>query len=283
MEAEVRAADRSADAVFYRAPRGRHGDKRHWMITLSSLAASGACRIHPHTSAASLCADLNIHHTHSELHREALFVDVGAARAYQTQVGRAYGHPVLAFECRSDEVARLQTAFARDGNITLRPVCLGEQPAQAVLHRAEDSSSLHVEMVSHGLESKKARRETMRTETVNISTLDLELSEARLHALGVTRVGYIKIDTQGHEAAVLSGAVATLHRDRPFLFYENMFPLRGSATKPKCQDVLPRASNVSYSCYQVGNDCLCHASPQRGAQLNATTHAPGQRPHEPHR
>ena len=203
--------------------------------------------------------------------------------AYQTQVGRAYGHPVLAFECRSDEVARLQTAFARDGNITLRPVCLGEQPAQAVLHRAEDSSSLHIEMVSHGLESKKARRETMRTETVNISTLDLELSEARLHALGVTRVGYIKIDTQGHEAAVLSGAVATLHRDRPFLFYENMFPLRGSATKPKCQDVLPRASNVSYSCYQVGNDCLCHASPQRGAQLNATTHAPGQRPHEPHR
>jgi FkbM family methyltransferase len=214
------------------------------------IATFGICRIRPHESAVSMCHYLDSQVTKGRLRSDTLFVDVGAARAYQTQVARAYGFPVLAFECRSDEVERLRAAFAGDSHVTLRPVCLGEQPGHATLHRAGDSSSLHSENVAHGKELRKARGETARTEVVNISTLDLELTEERLHALGVSSVGILKVDTQGHEAEVLAGAVEMVKRDKPFLFYENMF--HGS------EDAW-RRTKTNYSCFQFGNDCMCSA------------------------
>ena len=129
----------------------------------AALAAFGACRWSPHESATGLCKTLDALQRSGRLQNDTLFVDVGAARAYQSLVARRYGHPVLAFECRSDEIARLQanTAFARDPHITLMPVCVSDHAGIAKLHHAEDSSSLEKSAVSHGIEARKARRDPL--------------------------------------------------------------------------------------------------------------------------
>ena len=44
--------------------------------------------------------------------------------------------PVLAFECRFDEVARLRETFKADPHVTLVPMCVGDEPGHATLNRA---------------------------------------------------------------------------------------------------------------------------------------------------
>ena len=226
-------------------------------LPLLVLASAGRCRGRAHESAVSLCNTLDALHAKGTLANETLFVDVGAARAYQTIVARWYGMRVLAFECRFDEVARLRDTFKADPLVTLMPMCAGEEPGHATLNRAGDSSSLHKELVSHGVEAKKARREAVRSEVVNITTLDLQLTPERLRALNVKSVGFIKIDTQGHEGAVLAGAATTVQRDMPFLFYENMFDRRGTPAWQR--------TGANYSCSCDKQDCMCCATSRCGA------------------
>ena len=67
--------------------------------SLGALSAPAACRWSPHVSATGLCHALDAAQK-AGMANDTLFVDVGAARAYQTLVARRYGHPVLALECR---------------------------------------------------------------------------------------------------------------------------------------------------------------------------------------
>ncbi|MBV9861532.1 MAG: FkbM family methyltransferase [Alphaproteobacteria bacterium] len=53
----------------------------------------------------------------------------------------------------------------------------------------------------------------------------------RIDDLGLCDVGFIKIDVEGHEAAVLGGAVDTLARDRPNLLVENEYAHAGAAAQ----------------------------------------------------
>ena len=53
----------------------------------------------------------------------------------------------------------------------------------------------------------------------------------RIDDLGLTGIGFIKIDVEGHEHAVLKGALDVLRRDRPNLFIENEYAHAGTAAQ----------------------------------------------------
>ena len=166
----------------------------------------------------------------------SLFVDVGAAYASESLLAHAFGHPVLALECRKEEYdtllrTRPPRGFAGLSNITLRHSCASDTVGLAMLYRAGDSSSVVKSAVVGGARGEKALKERHKTERVRLETLDNITSVEALRHLGVDRVGFIKIDTQGAEEAILRGASATVVRDRPSILYEDTFtpygPRRG--------------------------------------------------------
>lgn len=227
----------------------------------------------------------------------SLLVDVGAAFGTQIWIGREFGHPVLAIECRADEAARLRTQFAHDSMVRVVNVCLSSEAGVSLLHRAADSSSLHRGTFGRK-ELSKAHKEVVverranATEEVRTARLDdlllerLESSKAQLAALGMSRqayeadatlramlrmrVGVLKTDTQGHEASVLRGALGVIVRDRPVLYYEDM--MNGAARGGKLlQQVLKVRDSVQngntvvapqepphYRCACDPMDCECH-------------------------
>lgn len=122
-------------------------------------------------------------YTSGLLRSHTLFVDVGAARAYQSDLARAFGHPVIGVDCRHDEAATLARHFANDTRTVIVHTCLSDRVGEPVkLYRAGDSSSAVQVNVAHGIEKRKASHEHEKTEVVRSTTLDDLLG----HSLGAS-------------------------------------------------------------------------------------------------
>ena len=150
----------------------------------------------------------------------SLFVDVGAAYASESLLAHAFGHPVLALECRKEEYdtllrTRPPRGFAGLSNITLRHSCASDTVGLAMLYRAGDSSSLVKSAVVGGAQGEKALKERHKTERVRLETLE-----------NITSVEALR-----HLSQILRGISATVVRDRPSILYEDTFtpygPRRG--------------------------------------------------------
>ena len=77
----------------------------------------------------------------------------------------------------------------------------------------------------HGVEadpyaSLEPRVASLRASEFGEATDAIDVATAPLDSLQMPRVGFIKIDVEGHELAVLRGAHETLERDRPTLLVE---------------------------------------------------------------
>lgn len=157
---------------------------------------------------------------------KTLFVDVGSNIGYISLAilarARRKGSPgpaVVAYEPSSSN--RLTAERLMDANslpYEIRAEALSEHPGQAIFHlssRSDSSNSLLPEF-----------RPSRGTETVTVSTVDAELEDLwdkfRPHRL------VVKIDVEGAEAMVLSGARRTLAEKRPVLVFE-VLPGRGEA------------------------------------------------------
>jgi len=141
--------------------------------------------------------------------RPPTFVDVGANRGnYSALLLSAFPDAVIhAFEPHPDSYSRLQARFG-SGSVTCHQTALGEAPGTVKLYDHQDATgsehaSVHSEVFSEIYKHAHTGRD------VQIETLDDVAARE-----GVTRIDFLKIDTEGHELAVLQGARQLLESGR---------------------------------------------------------------------
>lgn len=141
-------------------------------------------------------------------------LDVGANKgSYLYSMARWAGaSPVVAFEPQRALAQYLIAACQRSGlrNVTVENLALSNQTGELDLFVPGDSHS-----PGASLEASIADKTDCHKETVSVTTLDLYAAEK---LGGPVRV--IKIDVEGHELAVVQGALDLIRRDKPLLVIE---------------------------------------------------------------
>jgi FkbM family methyltransferase len=136
------------------------------------------------------------------------FLDVGAHIGYYSAVIHDLCRSVHAFEPDPRNLALLTKACARLPNVTVVPMAVGDRIGWADFVLADTSA------VSHLAASEGGGGENDRREKVPLVTVD---EYCRLNPLKVTG---IKIDVEGSDLSVISGARGTFARDQPLALAE---------------------------------------------------------------
>jgi FkbM family methyltransferase len=139
--------------------------------------------------------------------RGRLSVDVGAADGTYLAYLLLYSAGVIAFEPRPEAAGRLRAHFGATAHTRLEEVALSDAPGTA--------------------EIRIPVQRPMRGTIAGCNPLE-GVSEVRLHPVRCARlddyqldaVGFIKIDVEGHERAVLAGARDTIAKSRPVALVE---------------------------------------------------------------
>lgn len=141
-------------------------------------------------------------------------LDVGANKgSYLYSMAHWAGaSPVVAFEPQRRLAQYLVGACQRCGltNVTVENLALSNQQGELDLFIPGDSDS-----PGASLEAGIADKTQCRKETVTVTTLDTYTAEKLLATVRV-----IKIDVEGHELAVVQGALELICRDKPLLVIE---------------------------------------------------------------
>ena len=137
-------------------------------------------------------------------------LDIGADVGEFTIAMLAASRAVIAFEPRPAQARELASMFTAVGApVRVEAVALSDKPGVAAMRVVEsepgrstiDANNLLGDMTAEGVHS-------------------VDVPVQRLDDLHLDDVGLIKIDVEGHELAVLRGAVHTLERNRPALLVE---------------------------------------------------------------
>lgn len=134
-------------------------------------------------------------------------IDVGANRGVWTHQLAALCPQVYAFEPNPKMFAILDAA--RPANAEARRIALSDRAGLA---------SLKVPRSARGYSNQHASLEDNWSEGREFGVV--EVPTARLDDLDLPPCGFIKIDVEGHEAAVVAGALELIARDRPTLLIE---------------------------------------------------------------
>ena len=110
---------------------------------------------------------------------------------------------VHCFEPSAGTYERLAARFAQSKNVTLNRLGLSARAGEASLHLFEGQSDTSSLYAGAGFTAPAG------SESVRLETLD-----GYCAARGISRIDYLKIDTEGHEYAVLEGARAMLSGGR---------------------------------------------------------------------
>jgi len=129
-------------------------------------------------------------------------VDVGASLGLYTSHLLAHSAEVWAFEPRREAAAELEREFS-GSPVRVHPVALSD----------EDGETTFTVCNSDLGRSTLEKSNPVRGEQEVVVT-------RRLDSYGLRDVGFIKIDVEGHEGAVLRGAADTIKRSRPSLLIE---------------------------------------------------------------
>jgi len=174
-----------------------------------------------------------------------VFVDGGANDGYYSLfAARRVGKRgrVLAVEPSSREYERLEenVRYNRFTNVTLVHAALGDSEGSAALAVA---AAGHEGQNTLGDRVSNPAVETIRQETVRMTTLDLIVE-----ANALDRVDVVKLDVEGSEFHALSGARKTIDRHRPILQLEAETERLASRGKTK-DDLLALLGEIGYSQY----------------------------------
>ena len=167
----------------------------------------------------------------------SLALDIGANRALYTIRLRALARAVHSFEPVPELAARLRGAFP---DVTVHELALSDETGHVVLRLPGGNTSWATIEPGNTLDKAKG---TMR---------EIQVATARLDDVPLTGVGFVKIDVEGHELAVIAGARATLHRDRPVLLVE----LEERHTKGALSGAVAALEPLDYRGYYLDGDRL---------------------------
>lgn len=134
-------------------------------------------------------------------------IDVGANRGVWTHQLATLCPRVYAYEPNPKMFAILDAA--RPANAIVRQLALSDRAGMA---------SLNVPRSARGYSNQHASLETNWSGAQDFGVV--EVATARLDELDIEPCGFIKIDVEGHEAAVVAGAAGLITRDKPTLLIE---------------------------------------------------------------
>jgi FkbM family methyltransferase len=140
--------------------------------------------------------------------REGLALDVGAHEGVYSYFMLRQAARVIAFEPNPVLAAHLRRTFG--ARLDVRETALSDTAGSARLHIPQRGSEA---VTSNGSIEASAAEPQSDVFTVSTTPLDQLID-------GLGRVGFIKIDVEGHELSVLRGAAGLLRRDRPNLLVE---------------------------------------------------------------
>lgn len=155
-------------------------------------------------------------------------VDAGANKGVYTYWMQRYSRHVYAYE-PNPKIFRILSAGA-GGNVTVSPVALSDTTGRSVLR---------VPRTPSGYSNQGA---SLNYEKVGPAYGEVAVETRRLDDEGLADVGFIKIDVEGHELAVLDGGRALIRRDRPTLLVE----IEEAHTKQPIERSLARVVELGY-------------------------------------
>lgn len=191
---------------------------------------------------------------------DSIFIDVGAnIGLYAVQI--AVLNPrskVVAFEPGNKNFQQLKANIALNNlqeRAILEPKALSSENTKHTIvycHEENNSYSANAVIVSdwqHSLDEWKASKEC--TETIDCVTFDSWFSERSISG----KIGFVKIDVEGHEHEVVRGMEQTLRTHRPGIFTEmNSLFFRMKNTNSLASTDLFK--NLEYSAYQLKHNRL---------------------------
>jgi FkbM family methyltransferase len=176
-------------------------------------------------------------------------IDVGAHHGSTLLPFLEAGWRVYAFEPVEANRARLLERCGRHERLTLRPEAVSNCSGTRPLHLALSlDGSLHE--YYHSLERTRADRYHRKGETVEVRVVSLD--DLVVSGEIPQQVGFLKIDTEGHDLAVLQGASRLACDVVSVEFWGDRHPL-GKSPSPAA-DMIQLMSDRGYSHYLV----LCH-------------------------
>lgn len=160
-------------------------------------------------------------------------LDIGANLGLHTYLLARHSRTVHAFEPNPIPLRILRKVA--DKNVEVHPMAVSDRTGEA---------DLTVWKSRKGWTSNGAHLDSRETDH---RTVTLKVPCTRLDDLVCGDIGFIKIDVEGHELAVLKGAEHTIHRHRPNVVLENEFVHVGE----KMQDVFDLMAGYDYDAFAV--------------------------------
>jgi FkbM family methyltransferase len=167
-------------------------------------------------------------------HRVAL--DIGANKGTYSYFLARLARQVHAFEPNPKMLHILQRTAA--GNVAVSPYALSDQTGSAVLR------------VPRGRKGLSNQGGSLSATKVKDNFASVEIQSRRIDDLGIADIGFIKIDVEGHEQAVLEGARETIARDRPNLLIE----MEEAHTGEPIEQSIARVVSLGYRCLFLDRD-----------------------------
>lgn len=138
--------------------------------------------------------------------RDRLAIDVGASWGLYTFLLQRCASAVVAFE-PNPQKAKYLREFFRNSNVVVHQMALSDSPGEVELivpAGASAFATIETKNPLWSMNEKVAAR--------------IRVTRQTLADFSFSPIGFVKIDVEGHEYSVLSGARALLLRDKPILY-----------------------------------------------------------------
>lgn len=139
-----------------------------------------------------------------------LVIDVGASKGQFGEELRKYGYEgrIVSFEPLGAAYEKLSRKCSSDPNWTALHMALGNQSGEALINISENSFSSSMLDILPSSVAAIPKTKSIGQENIRISSLDTIFEDIAHDAKSI----YLKMDVQGYEENVLSGATASLER-----------------------------------------------------------------------